>query len=46
MLCSALVAPSLFAATKEPRRPGRAMMRMMNLLKPMEMLQEIEMMRE
>lgn len=46
MLCGALVAPSLFAATKEPERPDREMLRMMELLKDMEMLQQVEMMRD
>ena len=46
MLCSALVAPSLFAAAKEPERPDREMLRMMELLMEMEMLQQIEMMRD
>lgn len=46
MLCSALAAPSLFAAAKEPERPDREMLRMMEFLKEMEMLQQIEIMRD
>ena len=46
MLLSALVAPSLFAATKEPETPDREMLRMIELLKDMEMLQQFKMMRD
>jgi hypothetical protein len=46
MLCSALAAPPLFAAAKEPEKPDREMLRLMEFLKEMEMLQQMEMMRD
>ena len=46
VLRSALAAPFLFAAAKDTEKPGREMLRMIEFLKEMEILQQIDTMRD